>query len=76
LETTTRNLELDHRVADGVHVTLLWSPATDRVTVEVVDEGRGERFEIDVPKHRAMDAFHHPYAYAASDDYLEQAQAA
>jgi hypothetical protein len=61
--TTTR--ELAYRHADGVHVTLLWEPSTDRVTVEVFDEGSGETFEFDAPAPRALDAFWHPYAYAA-----------
>ncbi len=59
--------ELDYRVSDGVHVSLLWYPATDRVTVEVFDEAVGETFEIEVPRARALDAFHHPFAYAAFD---------
>jgi hypothetical protein len=61
--TTTR--ELAHRYADGVHVTLLWDPSDDRVTVEVSDEGSGETFEFEAPQARALDAFWHPYAYAA-----------
>jgi hypothetical protein len=61
--STTR--ELAYRHADGVHVTLLWEPSTDRVTVEVFDEGSGETFEFDAPAARALDAFWHPYAYAA-----------
>lgn len=60
---TTR--ELAHRHADGVHVTLLWHPSTDRVTVDVFDEGSGETFEFEAPAARALDAFWHPYAYAA-----------
>jgi hypothetical protein len=57
--------ELAHRHADGVHVTLLWHPSTDRVTVDVFDEGSGEKFEFEAPAARALDAFWHPYAYAA-----------
>lgn len=59
--------ELDHRVADGIHVTLLWYPSTNRVTVEVYDEAAGESFELEVDHDRALDAFHHPFAYAALD---------
>jgi hypothetical protein len=57
--------ELDRRVSDGIHVTLLWHPATDRVTVVVHDDALGEPFEIEAPEGRAMDVFHHPFAYAA-----------
>jgi hypothetical protein len=60
--------ELHHRVADGIHVTLLWYPEANRVTVEVFDEAVGESFEFEVPSARALDAFHHPFAYAAFDD--------
>jgi hypothetical protein len=60
---TTR--ELAHRYSDGVHVTLVWYPSTDRVMIEVFDEGSGETFEFEAPAARALDAFWHPYAYAA-----------
>jgi hypothetical protein len=68
-ETTQRDdrRELDARVADGISVTLLWSPSTDRVTVAVEDAKTGEAFEVPVGAgERALDVFHHPYAYAAA----------
>ncbi len=61
--TTTR--ELAYRHSDGVHVTLLWYPSTDRVVVEVYDQKAGETFEVEVPAAQALDAFWHPYAHAA-----------
>lgn len=80
MTTTTTPLELDHRVADGIQVTLLWHREADRITVRVHDEGLGETLEFEVPKPLALDAFHHPYAYAARDtslaDYLDEAYAA
>jgi hypothetical protein len=57
--------ELAYRFSDGVHVTLVWHSSTDRVMVEVFDEGSGETFEFEAPAARALDAFWHPYAYAA-----------
>jgi hypothetical protein len=66
-ESRMRTRELHHRVTDGIHVTLLWYPATGRVTVEVFDEAVGESFELEVPRERALDAFYHPFAYAAFD---------
>jgi hypothetical protein len=57
--------ELAHRTADGIEVTLLWDSGDDTVTVEVFDAGTEEIFEIDVARDRALDAFHHPFAYAA-----------
>jgi hypothetical protein len=35
------------------------------VTVAVADERTGDRFEIAVERECALDAFYHPYAYAA-----------
>jgi YD repeat-containing protein len=61
--TTTR--ELDHRHNDGIDVTLLWDAESNRVSVFVRDGRAGEAFEVDVEPSRALDAFHHPYAYAA-----------
>ena len=35
------------------------------LSVVVHDEALGETFEIDAPAGRALDVFHHPFAYAA-----------
>jgi hypothetical protein len=70
MKTSTSPRELHHRVADGIHVSLLWYPETNRVTVDVFDEALGESFEFEVPSARALDAFHHPFAYAAFDDVV------
>ena len=58
--------ELDHRNADGIDVTLLWDPGTDRVVVAVVDDN--ESFRIGVDAGEALDAFRHPYAYDRTGD--------
>lgn len=58
--------ELDARSADGIDVRLLWYPATDTVTVFVHDASRGQAFELGVEPARALDAFHHPFAFASS----------
>ena len=57
--------ELAARDTNGVHVLLLWHPAENAVSVSVEDERLGDRFEIAVAPDRALDAFYHPYAYAA-----------
>ena len=62
--------ELDHRRADGIEVTLLWNAETKGVFVSVV-EREGNTLEFQVPPAQALDAFHHPYAYAASDQLRE-----
>jgi hypothetical protein len=58
--------ELDHRTSDRIDVWLLWRVRDDQVLVAVADDRTGERFRIEVRAgERALDVFHHPYAYAA-----------
>jgi hypothetical protein len=59
-------LELDFRANDGVEVSLLWHKPTNALTVSVHDTRTAETFELDVASDYALDAFHHPYAYAYS----------
>lgn len=63
--------ELDRRTNDGIDVRLLWHSPTDRLVVAVEDSRTGESFELEVDAADALDAFHHPYAYAGPlpDDY-------
>jgi hypothetical protein len=64
-EAATR--ELDCRESDGIHVQLLWHPATSHVSVAVNDHKTGTSFDLVVRSgERAVDVFHHPFAYAAS----------
>jgi hypothetical protein len=61
---TTR--ELDSRISDGIHVRLLWHTDSGRVSITVDDAKTGEAFELAVREgERALDVYHHPYAYAA-----------
>jgi hypothetical protein len=76
VESPTADLipvELDFRANDGVEVSLLWHKRTDTLSVFVFDTKTSETFEIEVESHYALDAFHHPYAYAAAlgVDYQE-----
>lgn len=65
MPSTTSHRELNHRSHDGIDVWLLWDPASDSVSVRVADTKAGAVFEIPVKaRHRAMDVFHHPFAYA------------
>ena len=59
--------ELDHRVSDGIDVTLFWNPRTNRVCIAVVDERSGQAFQLDVPGADALYAFNHPYTYLGGD---------
>jgi hypothetical protein len=61
-----RTHELDYRSNDGLEVALLWQPETNSITVKVFDAKTGDDFDLEVDPAEAIDAFHHPYAYAAS----------
>ena len=62
----TERRELAHRTSDGIEVTLFWSKPSDRTTIAVVDTRSDAAIEFDVDGNVALDAFHHPYAYAAA----------
>jgi hypothetical protein len=64
--TFTERRELARRTNDGIEVTLFWSQATNRVTIAVLDSHSDEHLEFDVDGSAALDAFRHPYAYAAA----------
>jgi hypothetical protein len=57
--------ELAARDSDGISVLLLWHPLEDTVTVSVEDGRRGDCFQLAVAPEEALDAFYHPFAYAA-----------
>ncbi len=57
--------ELAQRLSGTDEVLLLWHPEIDRVELSISDVTTGEGFHIEVAPATAMDAFHHPYAYAA-----------
>ena len=57
--------ELAARESDGIHVALLWHPRENALTVEVDDARIDDGFRFAVEPGRALDAFYHPFAYAA-----------
>ena len=57
--------ELAARESDGIHVSLLWHPPENALTVSVEDARLGDRFQVAVEPDRALDVFYHPFAYAA-----------
>jgi hypothetical protein len=63
--TTLGTRELAARETDGINILLLWHPGSDALTVSVEDVRVGECFQLAVAPDRALDAFYHPYAYAA-----------
>ncbi|HEV8249278.1 MAG TPA: hypothetical protein VGQ15_04850 [Gaiellaceae bacterium] len=62
---TPATRELAARASDGLSVLLLWHPDEDSLTVSVEDTRAGDRFQLAVAPDRALDAFYHPFAYAA-----------
>jgi hypothetical protein len=56
-------VELACRASNGIEVALLL--LGERLAVTVLDLTCGDCFELHVESHYALDAFHHPYAYAA-----------
>jgi hypothetical protein len=63
----TERRELAQRISNGIEVTLFWNQRTNEITVEVVDFHSGEALQVPVDGDAALEAFHHPYAYAANN---------
>jgi hypothetical protein len=59
-------VELDYRNADGIEVSLLWFSDTNDLKVSVHDSKNGIGFDIMAPPDKALDVFHHPFAYEAA----------
>jgi hypothetical protein len=62
---TKRWEELASRTSNGLEVTLLWQRDEGNVHVRVIDARTDEAFELTVAGESALEAFYHPYAYAA-----------
>jgi hypothetical protein len=60
-----RARELAQRRSGTDEVLLLWHPENGRVELSVRDLATGTGFRMEVAPDDALDAFHHPYAYAA-----------
>jgi hypothetical protein len=65
--TTNGERELAHRAGGGIDVSLYWDERTNRVTVTVHDARTDEGFELEVDGRHALDAYHHPFAYATDE---------
>lgn len=65
--------ELAERSSNGIRVRLLWRQGTKQLWVEVRE--RDDRmFTVPVQPERALDAFHHPYAFAGSHDFVDEVE--
>jgi hypothetical protein len=59
--------ELMSRESYGITVRLLWSRATNLVTVAVADAASEDYFELVLDEHEpALEVFNHPFAHAAA----------
>ncbi len=59
--------ELMSRESNGITVRLLWSRATNLVTVAVADAASDDYFELVLDEHEpALEVFNHPFAHAAA----------
>jgi hypothetical protein len=57
--------ELAGRENEGLEISLLWNKSAERLKVAVADARLDEKFEFDVASTDGLDAFYHPFAYAA-----------
>ena len=64
-DMSARARELAQRLSGTDEVLLLWYPENERVELAVRDMATGVGFHFDVAPGRAIDAFYHPYVYAA-----------
>jgi hypothetical protein len=57
--------ELASRRSGADEILLLWSPCDGHVELSIRDVATGVGFHLEIAPGRALEAFHHPYAYAA-----------
>jgi hypothetical protein len=63
----TWRTELMSRESNGLTVRLLWSRATNLVTVAVTDAASDDSFELVLDEHEpALEVFNHPFAHATA----------
>jgi hypothetical protein len=70
--------ELAQRVSGTDEILLLWDPESGRVELSVRDVTSGAGFSFEVEPASALEAYYHPYAYAArrgSSDRVHRAEA-
>jgi hypothetical protein len=59
-------VELDHRKGGPFEVSLLWHRDIEVVCLMIRDNRSGRSLELPVVHDQALQAFKHPFAYAAS----------
>jgi hypothetical protein len=58
--------ELAHRVGCGVEVTLYWNETDNNTSIELTHTATDTTLRFDVPAHKALDAFYHPFAHTGA----------
>ncbi|HEX6702477.1 MAG TPA: hypothetical protein VF101_17250 [Gaiellaceae bacterium] len=61
--TTIGRRELAQRVTGGLEITLYWNAYDNSTSIEIHTQAIEETVSFPVPAHRALDAFHHPFAH-------------
>jgi hypothetical protein len=62
----TERRELANRTSDGIEVTLFWTKRSGQIRIAVLDTRSDEALEFEIDSSAALDAYNHPYAYAAA----------
>ena len=68
--TRKRIRELAERTSNGTLMRLFWLQGTRELWVEVSEPEFDVTIVIPAEPERALEAFHHPYAYAAAHSVL------
>jgi hypothetical protein len=63
---------LHERRSKSIHVQLVWDSTTDDVYVEVRNESTSDYFLVATDRAKALDAFYHPFYYAAAREINEE----
>ena len=62
--------ELAERTSSGTRIRLYWLQGTRQVWVEVWEPELDMTIHVPAAPERALEAFHHPYAYATAHSAL------
>jgi hypothetical protein len=62
----TARRELAQRHTGGLEITLYWDANEDGTSIEIDQTTTHETISFQVPRNRALDAFHHPFAHLDS----------
>jgi hypothetical protein len=68
--TRKRIRELAERTSNGTRMRLFWLQGTRELWVEVCEPEFDHAIVIPAEPERALETFHHPYAYATADSVV------